>query len=133
VRGEEIIPMLNAMSQGNDGSMCTVHADSSATVFNKLALYAMQAPERLSFEATNQLAAAAIDLVVFIAKTRHGRFVASVRQVVDADGRQVVTNELFTPGPDGRAVPGIPLPHDLADDLFAHGYDLHEQPDGWSR
>ena len=69
VRGDEIIPMLNAMSQGNDGSMCTLHADSSATVFNKLALYAMQAPERLSLEATNQLAAAAIDLVVFIAKT----------------------------------------------------------------
>ena len=40
VRGDEVIPMLNAMSQGNDGSMCTVHADSSATVFNKLALYA---------------------------------------------------------------------------------------------
>lgn len=135
VRGEEIIPMLNAMSQGNDGSMCTVHADSSATVFNKLALYAMQAPERLSFEATNQLAAAAIDLVVFIAKARHGRFVASVRQVVDADGRQVVTNELFTPGHDGRAIPGVPLPHDLADDLVAHGYDLdsHEPPHGWSR
>src|SRR5262249_38376941 len=44
VRGDEVIPMLNALSQGNDGSMCTLHADSSATVFNKLALYAMQAP-----------------------------------------------------------------------------------------
>ena len=135
VRGDEIIPMLNAMSQGNDGSMCTVHADSSATVFNKLALYAMQAPERLSLEATNQLAAAAIDLVVFIAKTRHGRFVASVRQVVGADGRQVVTNELFTPGPDGRAVPGIPLPHDLADDLRRglRPSRHHERPEGWWR
>lgn len=116
--------MLNAMSQGNDGSMCTVHADSSATVFNKLALYAMQAPERLSFEATNQLAAAAIDLVVFIAKTRGGRFVASIRHVVDADGRQVVTNELFAPGPNGRAVPAVALPHGLADDLIAEGYDV---------
>jgi pilus assembly protein CpaF len=124
VRGEEIIPMLNAMSQGNDGSMCTLHADSSATVFNKLALYAMQSRERLSLEATNQLAAAAIDLVVFIAKTRSGRFVGSVRQVVDADGRQVVTNELFAPGRDGRAAPAIRLPHDLADDLIAEGYDL---------
>lgn len=135
VRGEEIIPMLNAMSQGNDGSMCTLHADSSATVFNKLGLYAMQAPERLSLEATNQLAAAAIDLVVFIAKTRTGRFVASVRQVVGADGRQVITNELFRAGPDGRAVPGIPLPHDLTEDLVAEGYDpgRHERPEGWWR
>jgi len=133
VRGDEVIPMLNAMSQGNDGSMCTVHADSSATVFNKLGLYAMQAPERLSLEATNQLAAAAIDLIVFIAKTRHGRFVASVRQVIDADGRQVITNELFRPGHDGRAVPGVPLPHDLADELAAEGYDpsLQQRAEGW--
>ena len=132
VRGDEVIPMLNAMSQGNDGSTCTLHADSSGTVFNKLGLYAMQAPERLSLEATNQLAAAAIDLVVFIAKTRHGRFVASIRQVVGADGRQVVTNELYEPGPDGRAIPASPLPHDLADDLTAHGYDTgwHDQAGG---
>jgi len=135
VRGDEVIPMLNAMSQGNDGSMCTVHADSSGTVFNKLGLYAMQAPERLTLEATNQLAAAAIDLVVFIAKSRHGRYVASVRQVVGADGRQVVTNELFEPGPDGRAVPCMPLPHEFADDLTAHGYDLrwHDQAAVWHR
>jgi Flp pilus assembly CpaF family ATPase len=123
VRGDEIIPMLNAMSQGNDGSMCTVHADSSATVFNKLGLYAMQAPERLPLEATCQLAAAAIDLIVFIAKTRHGRFVSSVRQVVGADGNQVVTNELFASGPDGRAIPATPVPHELAGELEAFGYD----------
>jgi Flp pilus assembly CpaF family ATPase len=133
VRGDEVIPMLNAMSQGNDGSLCTVHADSSATVFNKLALYAMQAPERLSLEATNQLAAAAIDVVVYIAKTRHGRFVSSIRQVVGADGSQVITNELFQPGPDGRALPSSPLPHDLLTDLAAEGYDprWHECREGW--
>ena len=62
VRGDEVIPMLNAMSQGNDGSMCTIHADSSAGVFRKLALYAIQSPERLPMEATHLLAASAIDL-----------------------------------------------------------------------
>src|SRR3954454_14247791 len=88
VRGEEVIPLLNVMSQGNDGSMCTLHADSSATVFNKLALYAVQAPERLPLEATNLLASSAIDLTVFIAKPPHGGFVPSVRQVVGADRLQ---------------------------------------------
>ncbi len=134
VRGDEVIPMLNAMSQGNDGSLCTLHADSSATVFNKLALYAMQAPERLNLEATNQLAASAIDLVVFIAKGRAGRFVSSVRQVVGAEDRQVITNELFRPGPDGRAVPAVPLPHQLAADLAAEGYDpdRHAFEQAWS-
>jgi Flp pilus assembly CpaF family ATPase len=135
VRGAEVIPMLNAMSQGNDGSMCTVHSDSSATVFNKMGLYALQAPERLPLEATCQLSAAAVDLVVYIAQTRSGRWVSSVRQVVGADGATVVTNELYRPGPDGRAVPAMPVPHDLADLLVEHGWDpaLHDRATGhWS-
>ncbi len=127
------MPLLNAMSQGNDGSMCTIHADSSATVFNKLALYAVQAPERVPLEATNLLAASAIDLVVWLAKTKRGRFVGSVRHVGEADGRTVSTNELFRPGPDGRAVPGDPIPADLLAKLEDAGYDrsLHLRPGGW--
>jgi Flp pilus assembly CpaF family ATPase len=133
VRGAEVIPMLNAMSQGNEGSMCTLHADSSGTVFNKIALYAMQAPERLPIEATNQLAAAAIDLVIWINKSREGRFVGSVRQVVGAEGSMVITNELFAPGPDGRAIPSTPIPVGLLDDLVAVGYDpaLHQRRGGF--
>ena len=33
VLGDEILPMLNAMSQGRSGSMCTIHADSSLGIF----------------------------------------------------------------------------------------------------
>ncbi len=33
VLGDEVLPMLNAMSQGRSGSMCTIHSDSSAGVF----------------------------------------------------------------------------------------------------
>jgi Flp pilus assembly CpaF family ATPase len=133
VRGAEVVPLLNALSQGNDGSMCTIHADASGTVFNKLALYAVQAPERLPLEATNLLAASAVDLVVWIAKTKHGRFVGSVRHVVEADGPTVITNEVFRPGPDGRAVPGDPIPADFLADLEEEGYDrsLHFRPGGW--
>ena len=135
VRGAEVIPMLNAMSQGNDGSMCTIHADSSATVFNKLGLYAVQSPERLPLAATNLLAASALDLLIYIAKGRRGRFVASVRQVVAADGDLVVTNEVFRPGADGRAVPGVPIPVELLEDLGAEGYDpsFHHNQAGWWR
>jgi pilus assembly protein CpaF len=123
VRGAEVIPMLNTMSQGNEGSMCTLHADSSATAFNKLALYAMQAPERLPLDATALLAASAIDLVVFISRRGNDRFVASVRQVVGSDGPRVVTNELFAPGAGGRAVQAMPIPAGLLDEVAAHGYD----------
>jgi Flp pilus assembly CpaF family ATPase len=54
-RGAEVIPLLNAMSQGNDGSLATVHASSSRQAFTRLATYAVQAPERLTFEASAML------------------------------------------------------------------------------
>ena len=37
VLGDEIVTMLNAMSQGNDGSLSTIHANSSLEVFNRSA------------------------------------------------------------------------------------------------
>ena len=46
VLGDEIVTMLNAMSQGNDGSLSTIHANSSIEVFNRIATYALQAEER---------------------------------------------------------------------------------------
>ena len=105
VRGDEILPMLNAMSHGNDGSMCTIHANSSKGVFDKLAQYALQAPQRLDREATNLLVANAVDFVVFLDRSGAQRFVSSVREVTGADGLLVQTNEIFCPDPNGRAVP----------------------------
>jgi Flp pilus assembly CpaF family ATPase len=127
VRGDEVIPMLNAMSQGNDGSMCTIHADSSAGVFRKLALYAIQSPERLPMAATNLLASSALDLIVYLSKQRQQRFVSSVRQVTGFDGEQVSTNELFRGGPEGVTTDGTPIPVDLVEELEAFGFE----PDLW--
>ncbi|MFE0104484.1 CpaF family protein [Streptomyces sp. NPDC059009] len=136
VRGPEVIPMCNAMSQGNDGSMGTLHASTSRGAFTKLAAYAVQGPERMSLEDTNLLVASALDFVVHLARPRddeHKRVVSSVREVVDADGRQVVSNEVFRPGPDRRAVPGVPLRTETMDDLLAAGFDpdLLVRAEGW--
>ena len=148
VLGDEILPMLNAMSQGRSGSMCTIHAESSAGVFRRIASYAVQAPERLPLDATNLLIAGALHFVVhldsemyddlevpqtpdrldnhvtaFPARGSRARFVASVREVVDAEGVQVVSNEVYRPGPDRRAVPSAPLRPDTMDELRRFGYE----------
>jgi Flp pilus assembly CpaF family ATPase len=126
VLGDEILAMLNAMSQGRSGSMCTIHADSSAGVFRRIAAYAVQAPERLPLEAANLLAAGALHFVVYISMRRGPagteRFVSSVREVIDAEGPMVISNEVWRPGPDGRAVPGIPLRSETAEELLAFGH-----------
>jgi pilus assembly protein CpaF len=132
-RGEEVLALLNAMSQGTDGSMATLHASSSKGAFSKLATYAVQAPERLPLEATNLLVANAVHFVIYLAQDGERRFVASIREVVDAEGPMVVSNEIFRPGPDGRAVPGVPLRNETLDQLAAVGFDpgLLDRPQGW--
>lgn len=104
VLGAEVIPMLNAMHSGAAGSMCTVHANSSADALGKLALLAVQAPEQLEILHTYALAAQAIDLVLFLSRDASGqRIVQSVREVTGSDGSRVTTNEIWAPGPNGRA------------------------------
>ncbi len=83
VLGDEIVTMLNAMSQGNDGSLSTIHANSSLEVFNRIATYAIQSQERLPVDATHMLIGGAIDFVVFVReaqRVRPGRPAAPVRQ-----------------------------------------------------
>jgi pilus assembly protein CpaF len=127
VLGGEIVTMLNAMTQGNDGSLSTIHANSSLEVFNRIATYAIQSAERLPVEATHMLIAGAVDFVIFIEKRndyarggRLRRYVSSIREVTGVDGR-VLSSEVFTPGPDGRAVPHAPVA--CAALLAEHGYD----------
>jgi len=136
VLGDEIVTMLNAMSQGNDGSLSTIHANSSLEVFNRICTYAIQSVERLPVDATMMLIAGAIDFVVFVEKRneyaeggRLRRYVSSVREVTGIDGR-VLSSEVFSPGPDGRAVPYAPVA--CMKDLEAVGYEPPMTPARWS-
>lgn len=126
VLGDEIVTMLNAMSQGNDGSLSTIHANSSSEVFNRISTYAIQSQERLPVEATQMLIAGAVDFVVFLEKRndyarggRLRRFVSSVREVNGVDGR-VLSSEVFAQAPSGDVVAQSPI--SCADELAAHGY-----------
>jgi Flp pilus assembly CpaF family ATPase len=132
VLGDEIVTMLNAMSQGNDGSLSTIHANSSSEVFNRISTYALQAAERLPIEASQMLVAGAIDFVVFVERrndfARGGtlrRVVTSVREVNGVDGR-VLSSEVFAQGTDGRLRAHAPVA--CLDELLAHGY---QPPGAW--
>lgn len=115
VLGDEIVTMLNAMSQGNDGSLSTIHANSSAEVFNRICTYAIQSVERLPADATMMLIGGAIDFVVFVERINDyasggvlRRAVTSIREVNGVDGR-VLSSEVFALGDDGYAVPGAAI------------------------
>jgi Flp pilus assembly CpaF family ATPase len=135
VLGDEVTTMLNAMTQGNDGSLSTIHANSSADVVHKIATYAIQAPEHLPWEATVRLVATALDFIVFVRRIRDDggqhRIVESVREVVGiSEGGLLQTNELWGPGPDGAVVRRHAVQVRAQDDLLAVGW--RPLTDGWS-
>ena len=135
VLGDEVVTMLNAMTQGNDGSLSTIHANSSSDVVHKIATYAIQAPERLPWDATVRLVASALDFVVFIRRVRgeagQRRVVESIREIagISEDG-QLQTNELWQPDASGNVVRRHGVQVRAQDDLLAVGWQ--PEPGGWS-
>lgn len=114
VRGPELIPMLLAMTQGRDGSMCTIHAASARHVFDRALMYGLLPPYTLPVDASAQLFASAVDFVVFVGDERpadgaRARSVQTVLEVVGADGQTIGANEVFGAGADGIARTGSGL------------------------
>lgn len=104
VLGPEVVQMLLAMGQGNDGSLSTIHARSSREVFERIATYGVMSAERLPHEASFRLAAGGLDYVVFIARdARTGkRRLESILEVNGYDDT-ILSSEIFAPGRFGTA------------------------------
>ena len=124
VRGAEAFPMLMAMSQGNNGSMCTLHADSTRSVFPKLAAYMSMSSTSLPIETTNLLIASSVHFVVHIEVVRGQRRVSSIREVVDSDGLTIMSNEVVR-NLNGTVGIGYPLREETRE-LFEE-FGFHEE------
>lgn len=96
VRGAEAFPMLLAMSQGNNGSMCTIHADSPRNVFPKLLAYVAMAQMGVPTDAINSLISTSLHFVVHVQLIGDIRCVTSIHEVVQSDGLGILTNEIFS-------------------------------------
>lgn len=126
VLGDEILVMLNAMMQGNDGSLSTIHSNSSEGIIENICSYAVQAPERLPRAATLSMIGNGLDFLVFMRRYRgdgeQARVVHSIREIVGQDEDGLKTNEIFAPGPDGMAVRAEPVGINCLEALHEVGY-----------
>ena len=134
IRGVEVVDMLRAMSQGNDGSMSSIHADSSKGALVRLGMYTAEAG--LDEETSNKWIANAVDLIIHLGWVGGVRRVTSVREVLEAEARQIATNEVYRPGDDGRAAPapGPTIRQEALARLVAAGFEpalLSEPPRWW--
>jgi len=124
-RGAETVPMLLAMSQGNEGSMTSIHADSSKNVFNRIITYAATlAQPPIDPNHATLLIRDSVHFVVHLGFASGRRVVQSIREVDPTSEETMLSTEVFAPGPDGEARPAYGLSgraHIAA--LAAQGFD----------
>ncbi len=135
VRRGEIMPMLEAMNSGQEGSMCTLHANSPTEAFDRILILGLRGGLALAERAIHILVGMAVDLIVHVRKRFDGRrtlrYVAEILEVMPpGDTERPSVNRLFLPtGPGGAAAAAhTPSPR-LQQRLAAAGFD----PGGLSR
>lgn len=91
-RGAEAIDMLQAMNTGHDGSMTTVHANSSEEVIKRLEVLVLMAVD-LPVVSIHRQIASAIDIIVQITRQPGGK--RMMTQISEVSGIDPETNQLI--------------------------------------
>jgi pilus assembly protein CpaF len=144
VRGEETLDMLQAMNTGHDGSITTIHSNTPRDALARLETMAMMSEVRLAEKAVRAQIAAAVHIVVQVARQSDGtRRITHITELTGAFGDVVSMQDIFLfekkgLGPKGEVkgrffatgvVPkfaeklqaaGMPLPSGLLD----HSFDI---------
>jgi pilus assembly protein CpaF len=96
VRGPEVLDMLQAMNTGHDGSLCTVHANSTRDALSRLETMVLMAGVALPVRAMRDYIASALDLVIHLARLSDGsRKVTRLTEVVGMEEEVVTTQDIF--------------------------------------
>ena len=95
-RSGEALDMLQAMNTGHDGSLTTLHANTSRDAISRLETMCLMSGMNLPMSAIRNQIAAAIDLIVIQSRLRDGsRKVTSVTEVQGMEGELVVLQDVF--------------------------------------
>ena len=139
VRGGEALDMLQAMNTGHEGSLSTAHANSCRHLLWRLETMAMMSDVDLPAAYIRNQVAAAIDVVVHLARLRDGRRVIwEIAEVAGTHRGEPIVEPLFRfrprEGPEGsfEATGATPViadvvrdrGEDLPPELFASGEDV---------
>ena len=96
VRGGEALDMLQAMNTGHEGSLSTIHANSPRDALSRLETMVLMAGFDLPVRAIREQAAAALDVIIQIARLRDGsRRVVKVTEVQGLEGDTLVLEDIF--------------------------------------
>jgi pilus assembly protein CpaF len=97
VRGAEVLDMLQAMNTGHDGSLSTVHANSSRDALSRIETMILMAGIALPVHAMRDYVASALDAIVHVARLSDGtRKIMRVTEIVGMEQDIITTQDIFT-------------------------------------
>ena len=108
VRGGEAFDMLQAMNTGHDGSMSTIHANTTRDALTRIENMVQMGNMGLPAPAIRTQIVGAIDLIIQVERQRDGgRRVIQVTEVCGMEGDVITLNDIFQfevlgEGQDGR-------------------------------
>jgi pilus assembly protein CpaF len=96
VRGGEVLDMLQAMNTGHDGSMSTVHANSTRDALSRVETMVLMSGLSLPMRAMRDYIASALNLVIQLARLSDGtRKLVRVTEIVGMEEDVVTTQDIF--------------------------------------
>jgi pilus assembly protein CpaF len=95
-RGSEAFDMMQAMNTGHDGSMTTVHANSSRDAFSRLETMVMMASQHIPDYVIRQMLSSAVQIVVHCQRLTDGtRKITGISEVIETDGHTTEMHDIF--------------------------------------
>ncbi|MCJ7665778.1 MAG: Flp pilus assembly complex ATPase component TadA, partial [Actinobacteria bacterium] len=95
-RGGEALDMLQAMNTGHDGSLSTIHANSSRDVLSRLETMVLMAGLDIPIKAIREQISSAINLIVHMNRLKDGtrRFI-KISEVQGMEGDVITLQDIF--------------------------------------
>ncbi|MGH7725492.1 MAG: CpaF family protein [Candidatus Eiseniibacteriota bacterium] len=96
VRSEEVLDMLQAMNTGHDGSLTTLHANSSRDALTRLETLMQMSGISLPDKAMREQVSSAINVIVQVSRLSDGRRkIMSVSEITGMEGNVVTMQDVF--------------------------------------
>jgi len=96
VRGGEALDMLQAMNTGHDGSLTTVHANSSRDALSRVETMVAMTGITFPIAALRNQIASAIDVIIHMERQEDGcRRIISVQEINGMEADTIVMSEIF--------------------------------------
>ena len=97
VRGAEAFDMLQAMNTGHEGSLTTIHANSSRDALMRLESMVAMTNLEISNEFMRRFIASAINIIIQISRLPDGtRKLLSIQEITGMEGQIITLQEIFS-------------------------------------